>query len=114
MCVDPHNHTMATLYGNEIAFKSLNPRRADVATAPSYMSGTVLALVTWNQREDPHWFGARIPDAPQSIEFVQVGSEGESSYRRFDGAELGPTTVEPTTAAMRVKLIPTLTPARLP
>ncbi len=114
MCVDPHNRTMATLYGNEMAFRSLNPRRADVATAPSYTSGTVLALVTWNQREDPHWFGARIPDAPQSIEFVQVGSEGESSYRRFAGAELGPTTVEPITEAMRVKLILTLTPARLP
>ena len=29
-----------------------------------YSAGAVLALVTWTQREDPHWFGGRIPDAP--------------------------------------------------
>lgn len=30
----------------------------------SYPSGAVLALVTWAQRDHPHWFGGRIPNTP--------------------------------------------------
>jgi mono/diheme cytochrome c family protein len=115
MYVDPANHTMSTLYGNETALRSLNLRSTDAAPAPSYTQGAVLALATWTQRDDPHWFGARIPDARQSIEFVQVGLEsGKNSYRRFAGAELAPTTVETTTEAARMKFILGLTPVRLP
>ena len=43
--------------------------RAGVA----YPAGAVLGLVTWRQREDPHWFGARIPGSVVSVEFVEVG-----------------------------------------
>jgi hypothetical protein len=82
MYVNPEDHTMATLYGNETAIRSLNLRGAEAITAPSYASGAVLALVTWAQQEDPHWFGAPIPSELQSIEFVQVASEGgRNSYR---------------------------------
>ena len=66
MYVDSRNHTMATLFGN------------DVASATAYPAGTVLALVTWAQREDPHWFGARIPDKPVSVEFLKFGAAGRS------------------------------------
>ena len=34
------------------------------AISPEFL-GSVLALVTWVQREDPHWFGASIPDSPR-------------------------------------------------
>jgi hypothetical protein len=102
---------MATPNGKDIALKSLNLRSTDGATAPSYTPGAVLALVTWAQRDDPHWFGARIPDAPQSIEFVQVGAEGgRNSCRRFAAAELAPTTGETTTEAARVNFISGLAP----
>jgi hypothetical protein len=115
MYVDPANHTMATLYGNETALRSLNLRSTDTATAPSYPQGAVLALGTWIQRDDPHWFGARIPDAPQSIEFVEVGLEsGKNNYRRFAGAELAPATVGTITEAARMNFILGLTPVRLP
>jgi hypothetical protein len=115
MYMDPENHTMAVLYGNESALRSLNLRSADAAAAPAYSQGAVLALATWIQRDDPHWFGARIPDAPQSIEFVQVGLEGgKNEYSRFSGAELAQATADDTTAAMRIKLILGLAPARLP
>ena len=43
--------------------------------APAYPAGAVLALVTWAQRDDPHWFGARIPDVPQSVEFVGAAED---------------------------------------
>ncbi len=115
MYVDPGNHAMAALYGNELALKSLSPRSSDASTAPTYTSGAVLALVTWNQRDDPHWFGARIPDRPLSVEFVQVGAQGGTNvYRRFAGAELAPAPGDPATEAARQKLILGLTPARLP
>jgi hypothetical protein len=115
MYVDPANHAMATLYGNEIALRNLSPRIADDASAPSYAPGSVLALVIWMQRDDPHWFGARIPDGPQSIEFVQVGPEGGSnSYQRFAGAQLAPIGAGTATEAARTKFILGLAPARLP
>ena len=113
--VNPGDHTMTTLYGNETAIRSLNLRGADAMTAPSYAAGAVLALVTWTQRDDPHWFGARIPSAPQSIEFVQVQAEGgRNSYRRFAGAELAPSHAETATEAARAKLILGLAPVSLP
>ena len=114
MYVDPSDHTVATLYGNETALKSLKVRGADAMAAPSYTAGAVVALVTWNQRDDPHWFGARIPDAPRSIEFVEIGPAGKNSYRRFAGGELALITVDPGTEAARQKLLVGLTPARLP
>jgi hypothetical protein len=85
MYVDQKSHTMATLYAND----------------------TVRALVTWAQREDPHWFGARIPGAPQSVEFV----EG-TNYRRFAGAGLAED--RSGDASERAKFIMALAPARLP
>ena len=114
MYVDPANHTMATLYGNETALRSLTLRSTDAATTPSYTPGAVLALVTWIQRDDPHWFGARIPDTPQSIEFVEVGPESGKHYRPFAGAEFAPATVETTTQTARMKFILGLSPVRLP
>lgn len=114
MCVDPRTRAMATLYGNETALKALNLRGTGVATTASYAPGAVLALVTWNQRDDPHWFGARIPDKPQSVEFVEVGAESRSSYRRFAGAELAPSTLEPATEAARQKFMLEMTLAKLP
>ena len=105
---------MATLYGNETAIRSLRLQGADAMTAaPSYALGAVLALVTWAQRDDPHWFGARIPNAPQSIEFVEVQSES-NSYSRFAGAGLAPAPTEAATEAARVKIILGLAPVKLP
>ncbi len=57
------NKTMSTLYGNDLAVKKA---RAGIA----YPAGSVIALVTWLQKEDEHWFGARIPASIQSIEQI--------------------------------------------
>ncbi|HEX4039925.1 MAG TPA: cytochrome P460 family protein [Acidobacteriaceae bacterium] len=113
--VDPKNHTTATLYGNDAAIEAVRGRdRAPTgAPAPAYTAGAVVALVTWSQRDDPHWFGARIPDVPRSVEFVQV--EGKAnSYRRYAGPGLAEDRVEASTAAQRTTFLLTLAPARLP
>ncbi|MFZ0761861.1 MAG: hypothetical protein WAM69_18090, partial [Candidatus Sulfotelmatobacter sp.] len=74
-----------------------------------------LALVTWAQRDDPHWFGARIPDTPLSVEFVQVGGAGEaSSYRRFAGPGLTEGPLPAGAAAQRMGFVLGLAPANLP
>ena len=75
----------------------------------------MLALVTWVQRDDPHWFGARIPAMPQSVEFVQVAAAGQtSSYRRFAGTGLMEDHPAASAAAQRMSFVLGLAPARLP
>lgn len=115
MYVEPKTHSAATLYGNDAAMQAAHPRAGVPAgtQTPAYSAGAVLALVTWSQRDDPHWFGARIPNVPQSVEFVQV--EGKTnSYRRYAGSGLMENHVEARTAAERMRFLLTLAPARLP
>jgi hypothetical protein len=108
MYVDPKTRTMAALYGNDAAMRAILARQA----APA---GAVLALVTWVQRDDPHWFGARIPGALQSVEFVQVAAAGQtSSYRRFAGTGLIEDYGAASAAPQRTSFVLGLTPARLP
>ena len=74
--------TMSTLYGNDLAIQ--NARRNS-----SYPPGSVLALVTWIERDDGHWFGARIPGEIKSVEFVEV-EPSSHSYHPFSGSPLRP------------------------
>ena len=114
MYVDPKTHTMATLYGDDAAMQAVQPRKV-LGAAPAYASGAVLALVTWIQREDPHWFGAKIPDLPQSVEFVQVAASGKTnSYRRFAGAALTEDRVAINAASQRTNFVLGLAPAAMP
>lgn len=114
MYVNSANRTTATLYANEAAAHAVHPRAGE-AESPAYPEGAVLALVTWGQRDDPHWFGARIPDLPESVEYVQVGENGKpGGYRRFDGTGLAEDHFEATTATLRMKFITNLPPAPMP
>jgi mono/diheme cytochrome c family protein len=118
MYVDPRNRTTAVLFGNEPAMQAVHARATDQDSnlkAPAYGAGAVLSLVTWAQRDDPHWFGARIPDLPQSVEFVQVDASGRiDGYRRFSGNGLTENHPPMDTRMQRTRLILDLTPARLP
>jgi hypothetical protein len=114
MYVDRNAHTTATLYGNDAAVQFMLARGSNAAgTLPA---GAVLALVTWQQRDDPHWFGARIPDTPMSVEFVQPAASGNANdYRLFSGASLAESvTITPSALAQRVAFILALKPAILP
>jgi hypothetical protein len=75
--VDRGAGTTATLFGNDASVVAARAGQA-------YPAGAVIALVTWRQRDDPHWFGAKIPDAPVMEEFVEVGADG-MKYREFAG-----------------------------
>jgi hypothetical protein len=117
MYVDPKSRTTATLFGNDAAMRAVQPRRSDGigASNPQYPAGTVLALVTWAQRDDPHWFGARIPAAPQSVEFVEVAGPGlPSKYRVFGGMGLTENHPATSTVAGRTRFMLDLAPAQLP
>jgi len=91
--IDRSNSTMATLYGNDIAVEYVRTH-----ARPDYPAGAELSLVTWSERDDPHWFGAKIPQDPKSVEFVTVGrsSDGQSSYSyaEYEGAPLRKTNGE--------------------
>jgi mono/diheme cytochrome c family protein len=114
MYVDPKTRTIATLCGNDAAMQAVMARN-DVQSAPAYSAGAVLALVTWRQRDDPHWFGARIPDVPESVEFVQVTAAGPvATYRRFAGADFVEDHPSNATKAQRTNFMVGLAPARLP
>jgi len=83
--INQRNATMSTLYGNDLAIVYARGN-----SGHDYPAGSVLALVTWAQREDPHWFGARIPSAPQSVEFVTIPSTAGAGpvYERYQGSPL--------------------------
>jgi hypothetical protein len=75
----------------------------------------VLALVTWAQRDDPHWFGGRIPDTPLKVEFVQTSSgNGTDIYRVFEGKALTEAHVDSQAAARRTDFILNLKSVSLP
>ena len=112
--VDPNSHTMSALYANDVAAQSVNAN-GNAADGSAYRPGSVLALVTWLQRDDPHWFGARIPAAPKSVEFVHVPASGQMNhYRRFAGENMAETNLEAVETAKRMRFILNLTAARLP
>jgi hypothetical protein len=112
MYVDPGSRSMAILFGNQTASSSYGKGSS---SPPQYAAGSVLALVTWAQRDDPHWFGARIPDVPLSVEFIQIASRGEpATYRRFTGPGIAEDRSKASFVAQRTAFIESLVPAQLP
>ena len=103
--------TTSTLYGNPLALK--------IATANTnqIVAGEVLALVTWKQQTDAHWFGANIPGNLQQVELVKSTSSVEKpivvSYARYEGKNL---TLNPDTLNNqdRIKYILSQKPAIMP
>jgi hypothetical protein len=83
----PQSATMWTLFGNDEAVQ-YSRKNAN----GKYPVGSALSLVTWRQQEDGHWFGARMPAEPTSVEFVsaQASADGNPSYsyRAFQGSPL--------------------------
>ncbi|MDE1176933.1 MAG: hypothetical protein PW789_10050 [Edaphobacter sp.] len=73
--------TTSTLYGNDAAVAY-----ARSTAGAAYPAGSVLALVTWAERDDPHWFGAKIPGKPQTVEFVSIGAQPQ--YAVYRGSPL--------------------------
>jgi hypothetical protein len=82
--VDHAGHTMSTLYGNDLAVT-----HARTQPQAPYPPGAQLSLVTWQQQDDRHWFGGRIPGPVQSVEYVTIPSDSASpAYESYTGAPL--------------------------
>jgi hypothetical protein len=87
--IDPQSSTMSTLYGNDAAVEY-----ARANSKHDYPPGARIALVTWTRRDDPRYFGAKIPDRLKSIEFVSVTElpgETKFSYEKCEGTPLAKT-----------------------
>jgi hypothetical protein len=87
--IDKRHGAMSTLYGNDLAVS-----HARTSPQSPYPAGAALALVTWSQQEDRHWFGGRIPGMAQSLEFVTVNpakaGKPSYSYQSYEGAPPSP------------------------
>jgi hypothetical protein len=92
-----NEHTMATLYGNDAAVNY-----ARTHTDANYPDGAVLSLVTWQAKEDRHWFGGSIPSTLLRVEFVDAHGSAPAGYRKFEGKPLQLVTTTPAAAAERI------------
>ena len=85
--IDHRDSTMYTLFGNDQAITYARGH-----SDHEYPAGSVLALVTWRQQEDPRWFGGNIPSNVKSVEFVTIGVTSDHqplySYQDFEGSPL--------------------------
>ncbi|HEY9049799.1 MAG TPA: hypothetical protein VIN08_28065, partial [Ohtaekwangia sp.] len=53
--INKKNDTMAVLYGNDTAVAFARTNHSGI-----YPSGARLYLLTWQEKEDAYWFGARV------------------------------------------------------
>jgi Cytochrome P460 len=85
--VDRSAGTMSTLYGNDAAVTYARSN-----SGHDYPPGSEVALVTWSQREDPRWYGAKIPAEAKMVEFVSVSASPDGkpvySYQEYEGTPL--------------------------
>jgi len=65
---DTKNNTVLVLYANDIAFKSVIKRNNH------YRVGSSLALVSWHEKPDIHWFGATILGSVDTIKKVDISA----------------------------------------
>jgi hypothetical protein len=85
--LNPNDHTLATLLGNDraIAYARRN-------AAHAYPAGSVLSVITWPQEEDPRWFGGNTPGNVRSVEFLEVqpgqNRGGTYLYTLYGGSPL--------------------------
>jgi hypothetical protein len=104
--IDQSESSMSTLYGNDIALDY-----ARTHARHDFPNGSTLSLVTWTQREDERWYGAKVPDHVKSVEFVFVKAAADGrplySYQKYEGtplkrvsAEEGPTSSEAASALL--------------
>lgn len=108
--INQKKSTMSTLYGNDIALNALK-------AGSGLQSNEVIALVRWKQKEDEHWFVAKIPGNLQSLELIKTTQDQTEipklTYMRYEGNKLTP--VKDTTGnAQSIKYILEQKPSVMP
>jgi hypothetical protein len=109
--INKKQHTMSTLYGNELALQAVKSGNTNK------VSGEEFTLVTWNQQDDDHWFGAKTPSDLKTIEVVKTSGANQHStaiaYNCYEGKALTPST-DTTHNQDRIKYIFDQKPSILP
>lgn len=97
--INNRTHLTSILYGNAEACA------AATADRPTSIPGQAYTLVTWQQQDDEHWFGARIPGNLLSAETLTLtGAPDGYNYQKYLGKNL--TKLADTTGnAARIKFI---------
>ncbi|MGE8511133.1 MAG: hypothetical protein ACN6N7_00425 [Chryseobacterium culicis] len=85
--INHKKQTMMTLYGNDSAIDELKDHPEN-----NNHKERILALITWSQKEDPYWYGAKIPNHLLSVEIVKskepFSENSEILYQKYEGKEL--------------------------
>lgn len=103
--IDPQAQTISVLFAKDTG---INIGAQTTASA----NASDMALVTWTEREDPHWFGARIADNVASVEIVRI-SQGGAEYRKLTGTGVTDRATN-TTPGERSRFIANLHPVQTP
>ncbi len=71
--INQNKNTVVILYGNNRAIAEITDKKYTGAAARQQPDGTekILVLVTWLQKDDPYWFGAKVPGKLLSIETLK-------------------------------------------
>ncbi|RLJ32871.1 hypothetical protein CLU97_2336 [Chryseobacterium sp. 7] len=85
--INHKKQTMMTLYGTDSAIDDFKNSAGKVESQEK-----ILALVTWSQKEDPYWYGAKIPDNLLSVEIIKSRQPFSQNsgivYQKYEGKEL--------------------------
>ncbi|MFZ4929095.1 hypothetical protein [Chryseobacterium sp. Mn2064] len=102
--------TTMTLYGTASAIDELkgNPGKKENGER-------TLTLITWSQKDDPYWYGAKIPDHLLSVEVIKsnkpFAEHSEIQYQKYEGKELKKVNSE---GADRIRAILSMKPSIMP
>jgi hypothetical protein len=101
---DPQRNTISVLFAAP---------HGSTISAGGDTAGSEMALITWTERDDPHWFGARIADQVVHVETVHLSANNNLEYHRFSGhAAARVDAISP--QSERLRFIESLHPARTP
>lgn len=85
--INHKKQTMITLYGTDSAINDLKDN-----LEKNEGKERILALITWSQKEDPYWYGAKIPNNLLSVEIIKsrqpFSENSEILYQKYEGKKL--------------------------
>lgn len=108
--INHKKQTMMTLYGTDSAIDDLKDTSGKVNGKER-----ILALVTWSQKDDPYWYGAKIPNNLLSVELIKsrhpLSENSQIVYQKYEGKKLKKVSADGTD---RIRTILSMKPSIMP